>query len=639
MMQIYEGDDFDEWLSHFRLEKARLILVGDEIGVSSLMDLVLVYEDESFLQLIDKALTKLEFKRFINASAYTKAFRGQLNQATEMGLQAQIARIGREIDSYDNQSNVNKLKRQLEDMQSVLSSKKLASLSRKKDADDLNRKIISTEERKALIKALENHLAEAASLDLCFMVDCTGSMISYMQSIRDRINELVNSIDQLYPDVPLRLGFVGYRDHCDGSDRSFLYPFSSDIAAFKMAVGSQKAFGGCGSFADVYGGLHTVTTNLTWRSATRILMHMGDEPGHGLRINDCSGIYPNGDPTGLEAEGLLQAITDLSIVYIFGRIQRSTDKMISVFNSIKGPDFVTTIDVNDPSNMMTKVASSVTASLTSSISSSVTTAGKGPSRNVILDNTPPNWGSLKSERIHKFSMADTSTTTIQDVIDADDGDSLVKIPELIEVKVAKLPFAKGVCQVAYKAQHLNSRRFTEVVHKETLFSLPEDLTREKYENRCLSVQWAARCFANAFAKVVPASYPSIDFAPIALIRYLERPGAPLCTQEAHLPGLFTKFNSNSGLVVPNPTAGGVNHDVVQAFSHWTFHISKKHMMVVDCQGVFDAAKKCFRMTDPAIHCTNVLRYGGTNLSTQGMERFFKTHRCNGCCAALGLPPA
>jgi hypothetical protein len=77
---------------------------------------------------------------------------------------------------------------------------------------------------------------------------------------------------------------------------------------------------------------------------------------------------------------------------------------------------------------------------------------------------------------------------------------------------------------------------------------------------------------------------------------------------------------------------------VQAFSHWTYHVSGGRLMVTDCEGCFDAARNVFTLTDPAVHCVSLLAYGGTNMGTKGFERFFKTHRCNAICCAMNLPP-
>lgn len=45
----------------------------------------------------------------------------------------------------------------------------------------------------------------------------------------------------------------------------------------------------------------------------------------------------------------------------------------------------------------------------------------------------------------------------------------------------------------------------------------------------------------------------------------------------------------------------------------------------------------FLLSDPAIHCTDVLRFSRTNLGEQGFGLFFGSHKCNDVCRALRLP--
>lgn len=62
-------------------------------------------------------------------------------------------------------------------------------------------------------------------------------------------------------------------------------------------------------------------------------------------------------------------------------------------------------------------------------------------------------------------------------------------------------------------------------------------------------------------------------------------------------------------------------------------------MIVDLQGVImtdTKGRKRIMLTDPAIHCTDLLRFGRTNLGEEGMKAFFSRHVCNEICQKLGL---
>lgn len=99
-------------------------------------------------------------------------------------------------------------------------------------------------------------------------------------------------------------------------------------------------------------------------------------------------------------------------------------------------------------------------------------------------------------------------------------------------------------------------------------------------------------------------------------------------------GEIIKWNNNYGHVNFKET-----YDAVQAFSHWTWHITKKQLLVSDVQGLWDGSRKSYTLFDPAIHATAtkaVLRFGSTNLGEAGIHQFFLTHKCNDICRHLRL---
>jgi hypothetical protein len=92
-----------------------------------------------------------------------------------------------------------------------------------------------------------------ASLDICIAMDCTGSMSSFISTAKDQIKHFVSSLGTVYPNIPLRIAFVGYRDYCDGDNRLAVFPFSSSIDDFKAFVSKQVATGGGDEAEDVFG--------------------------------------------------------------------------------------------------------------------------------------------------------------------------------------------------------------------------------------------------------------------------------------------------------------------------------------------------------------------------------------------------
>lgn len=99
--------------------------------------------------------------------------------------------------------------------------------------------------------------------------------------------------------------------------------------------------------------------------------------------------------------------------------------------------------------------------------------------------------------------------------------------------------------------------------------------------------------------------------------------------EPFIRGEYHKFNSNTGFA-----AEGSN--LLQAFSHFSYHHSGGTRLVCDLQG--GKYDDFFVLTDPVV-CSKDESFGATDLGQAGMENFFAHHRCNEFCSRGWLKPA
>lgn len=640
--------DLESWCLDHRIGDGLCSVLVSDIGVVDVDDLVDVLGDKELMSSIKYNSPPLDFKRFLQATSTTPNLKGvpialpqSENEAKEFSTVQRLKdQVFSEIIKQEHLKTELKereiLEKKLLDLQS--STSELSSKANVRSKAELKAKIKIAEERTYLIKALDLTLRNASSVDIAFLTDCTGSMRNHMNNIKEQIMEMVKSCETMYPDLCVRVAFVGYRDYCNGQRRLVVHPFSSDISAFQRLVGSQVAAGGCGDFADVFGGLNEVD-KLQWQASTRVLFHIGDMPGHGKEWNDsCDDPFPDGDPAKLSANDILFSLVQKEVMYFFGRITSHTDKMIEKFNQIV-ESYVEIVEVRDANLMMDSLSRSVSNSISITHGTSSSTNTMVDTSHIILDLSEPKWDVLTPESIKSFEMQMPSS--IEDLKGLKDVDSVQQLPKITTSKVGLLPFAKGGCRLAFMVKDLTVDGLSPKdlsVHKVHFSNKSSDLSRHKYESN-LSGQSVAFFLAQEFNKLTAdlLAAPYIHFSKVSLIQYLDRKDTPYATSELMLSGKWEKFNGNDGYLLNNPSSNGVDHSILQAFSHWTHVVTDHFLMVVDLQGNFHSTSRgSFFLTDPAVHCRDMTRFGGTNLGKIGFERFFKTHKCNGFCNALNL---
>lgn len=88
---------------------------------------------------------------------------------------------------------------------------------------------------------------------------------------------------------------------------------------------------------------------------------------------------------------------------------------------------------------------------------------------------------------------------------------------------------------------------------------------------------------------------------------------------------FEKFNSNSGWISKKK---GNWYDLLQAFSHYSYHLTRGQFLLCDLQGgIF---RNGVILTDPVV-CSRSRRFGPPDLGPEGISTFFGRHRCNQFC--------
>lgn len=479
------------------------------------------------------------------------------------------------------------------------------------------------ERKKIEIKKMMKILKDSEKVDLCFLVDCTGSMQRWIDSVKKGNSELSRQMYANYENCDLRIAFVRYTDFdVSKSNRITYIDFTRSESSFQSFVGAIQASGGGDAAEDIMGALSVTFSKLSWRDhGTKVLLHIADAPCHGSRFhNDNVGDdLPNGDPEGITHFDMMNQVIRHEVIYWFGWINRSyTDKMIDEFNDalMRLSDNQLMIQQFDASDLV-KLTDRIFASVAKSISASANArSGKRTRiREYKLDPTRPNFGSMKESSATGFEP------TLSKIHEKETKDLFQKAARDSKVKVAAQPFADGTEHIAFHATIDGKPAVLKQMKREACL---KDLKEHYYT--VVEMQMEAQNCANAFNRAKPSDVQELRFASVHM---LEVDGQYFIAED-FIDGRYQKFNTNSGWVARDP-----QYDTLQAFSHFTWVHSRKKMVICDLQGVQKGTE--FLLTDPAFHHkTLICKYGGTNLAGPGIQKFFRTHTCNRICVTMKL---
>lgn len=656
-----QGPNLTEWLEKYDIIAMKNVL--NDLGVVETGDIPFILTDEDLAEVKSK-VSRICFRKFStavnilcpgfsdlegtsnqdwsNAGRYQTSFQQiqSLGHAPSKSTSKQSS-----ATAYTSlQNEIIRLRERLDAKDKIAETSRTTWLHSRRQASETRQR----EKRLTAIRRMDSVIRKSREIDLCFVIDLTLSMQDHWKSIQNGINDIVEGLQFALPELPLRAGFVGYRDHvaakshsatntpgkCSCPDRIILQQFTGDLCNFDVATKKHAVSRGNGKCADVHGGLHAAVTELDWCATTRILYHIGDEPCHGKKFHKyTSEEYPNGDPTGLDMADILRKMDSKNIMYFFGKIYDNTDIMMQEFQAMKtGNMVVEQVNQADAGSVIQVASDIISRTASKSVSATSDSFGLGPEpRNLEIIAWKPSWTSVAAETCEVWVA--TTPTTLAGVLDAsDECDKVLKASKKKRVKVSKHPFARGGVRFAFYARFKHELQ----VAKSFASDNPDHHTWSRYTQSLISYV-AANYFANAFNLATYERHmtcPRVEYV-VPLILKLSGHRLPYFILEPHMQGTFLKFNNNSGYVL-RQRSNMEQHDIIQTFSHWTYHHSEGYVCVVDCQGIAVEGQNKYRLTDPALHCKDILKFDGTNRGLKGMKEFFSTHKCNHYCNALGL---
>lgn len=171
-------------------------------------------------------------------------------------------------------------------------------------------------------------------LDLCLIMDCTGSMSSWIEHCKETLHKVIDATVARDPNCKVRTAFVGYRDFCDGAALFDLHDFTYDADKVKAFISNCTAKGGGDFPEDVQGALRKAL-DLSWMGlddSVKLAVFVADAPAHGRQYHTGhkQDDFPEGNPCGLILEDLMKEMSEKEILISLYQLNNQNNVMYDI---------------------------------------------------------------------------------------------------------------------------------------------------------------------------------------------------------------------------------------------------------------------------------------------------------------------
>jgi len=151
------------------------------------------------------------------------------------------------------------------------------------------------------------------ALDLVFLMDCTGSMGSYIAKGKASIMDIAEKV-KASEKADVRFSYIAYRDH-PPQDQSLItkvHDFTTDPRTMRNYLSLYQAQGGGDGPEAVAEALHDALSLDYRKNAIKICVLIADAPPHGIGVSGDG--FPNGNPNGHDPVKIAQEMAERGII-------------------------------------------------------------------------------------------------------------------------------------------------------------------------------------------------------------------------------------------------------------------------------------------------------------------------------------
>ncbi|CAD8165566.1 unnamed protein product [Paramecium pentaurelia] len=502
------------------------------------------------------------------------------------------------------------------------------------------------EQRQKTAQFLKKQMLEShGKIEVCFLIDVTGSMDPYKEQAMKCIKESMKNI-KIKTNRDALWATVAYQDFGELKQLGGLYKqlnFTPNPKEIEEYLADIPCAGGGDAAEDIRGGIMQMIKNLHWSKTFKIALLICDAPTHGKRYNGgVSDRYPNED-----IEDAINLLIDHNILFVailFNKVtlpmfeeikkmyQRADKEELLLFadleNTEQGRIWQELVDlVSQASQRATQTNNKGTRSKNNQANKRSQSGAMEALCKQIKD--PFQFDKLSGVTIIpvKFGVyrvelkQDSFEQNIENLkrLDINRDYSVYQEGQWDCIRTEKY-FAQGQMKQVFLMKRQNNQNELYVI------KMPiGDLTYSSQEQAVVECRshLISKCLMKKFIRELQEArdkidrsmkIPEVQYSDFLILKDLER-GNSFWIAERYFTGEFVKYNNNYGFI--SDENSDINH-LAQAYTYYTYFISNFNYMVNDVQGVGNY------FTDPALN-TKDSNFDETDMGIDGQSMYMVSY--------------
>ncbi|KAJ3425429.1 alpha-protein kinase vwka [Anaeramoeba flamelloides] len=533
-------------------------------------------------------------------------------------------------------------------------------------------------------KNLEEEIKETTnqlqySLDLCFLVDCTGSMKKSIEEVKNKIFSIIRQVKDQIKGLKTRIAFLGYTDIDFAEEDQFkilnfvpAYHYKHFTKFLDKIEAAEK---GLDTAEDVVAGIDKVK-ELNWNSISRILIHIGDAPPHGMKYQPAEYIrkygrndrfYDKGQPMMLNEEEIIKNLRLRGIDYFIGEVpsnHRSLEYMIKIFresynseslNPRKIVDFkINLVDSHFVRDILTSIDKSnlITKTLVDNIQKENFDEEKEEEKDKEKEKEKEKEKKKEKSQEGEGEGEEEEYWYEEEEVDIISIDKTATLKSLLSEK--KVPVKKQVGRVKISRRPIGRGNYNFGFHMLDLKSnkhmvgklLIEQSEEKKINKERILKELAVHTITYQLSEYYNAQNP-IEFIDLIETKvyffknrnkynyFLAQPYLSLIThlKHFHLNKKSSLRKQRNFLRCINDNDWRFSHKrwvIAQAFTHLSYHLSDQKWLITEFKGINTL------ILNPKLYHMDKEKWYEYDEGKSGIENWIRNHKCNVVCKMLHL---